>query len=79
MTLLINGLPFNIEKYERTKNILKDKFWQSYEIIDAHVKKIQQLLAICGTNAKNVYEFYETVAYKVQALDTKGTWKKLTK
>ena len=75
--LLIDSLPFSSEGYERAKNILKDKYGKTSEIINAHVRKILQLPIIHGTNPKKIYEFYESLAYSVQVLDTMGRLKEI--
>ena len=52
--VLVDGLPFNSEGFERAKNILKEKFGKPSKIINAHVQKILQLPTIHGTNPKRV-------------------------
>ena len=47
----VDGLPFNIEGYERAKNILKTKYGKPSEIINAYVQAILSLPTICGTQS----------------------------
>ena len=75
--VLVDGLPFNSEGFERAKNILKEKFGKPSKIINAHVQKILQLPTIHGTNPKRVYDFYEKLAHSVQVLDTMGRLKEI--
>ena len=41
--LLIDGLPLTVEGYERAKNILRTKYGQITEVVNAHVQKIMSL------------------------------------
>ena len=38
--LLIEGLPWNVEGYERVKNILSSKFGKPSELANAHIQNI---------------------------------------
>ena len=70
--LLIDGLPFTSEGYERAKNILRTKYGQMSEVVNAHVQKIINLPVIHGTNPSKVFEFYETLVSSVQTLESLG-------
>ena len=70
--LLVDGLPFTSEGYERAKGILKSKFGKTSEIINAHVQQIMSLPIINGTNPCKVHEFYEKLLTHIQALETLG-------
>ena len=39
----INGLPFTTEGYQRAKNILKSKYGQMSDIVNAYVQNIMEL------------------------------------
>lgn len=73
----VDGLPFNIEGYERAKNILKTKYGKPSEIINAYVQAILSLPTICGTQPLKIYEFYEKLVTSVQSLETLGKLKEV--
>ena len=68
----IDGLPFTAEGYERAKSILKSKYGKPCEIVHAYVQNIMSLPTISGNQPKKVHEFYETLVYNVQSLETLG-------
>ena len=70
--LLVDGLPFTNEGYERAKAILKTKYGQASEVANVHVMKIIELTVIHCTNPSKVYDFYENLVSSVQALETMG-------
>ena len=70
--LLIEGLPWNTEGYERAKNILSSKFGKPSELANAHIQNILSLPVIAGTNPVRINEFYEKLMTSVQSLDTMG-------
>ena len=67
----IDGLPFTVEGYERAKSILKSKYGKPCEIVHAYVQNMS-LPTISGNQPKKVHEFYETLVYNVQLLETLG-------
>ena len=77
MRLLIDGLPFTSEGYEREKAILQTKYGKPSEIVTAHVKGIMELPTITGTNPQKVHEFFERLTTHVQALETLGKVKSI--
>ena len=52
--LLVDGLPFNAEGYERAKVILRSKFGKTSEIVNAHIKIIMDLPTITGSPARKI-------------------------
>ena len=70
--VMIDGLPFNSEGYERAKNILQTKYGQSSEIVAEHVKCIMDLPVVSGSNSGKVRDFYQKLVTHVQALETMG-------
>ena len=70
--LLVDGLPFTSEGYERAKNILMSKYGQVSEVVNAYVQKILNLQTVHGTNPHKISEFYETLLNSVQTLDSMG-------
>ena len=68
----IDGLPFTTEGYERAKNIPKNEYGKTSEIINAHVQNIMRLPTVTGTNPAKVHKFYEALFYNVQSLETLG-------
>ena len=70
--LAIDGLPLTSEGYERSKNILKSTYGKTSEIINAYVESIQKLPVIFGSNPAKIYNFYRTLQFNVQSLETLG-------
>ena len=68
----IDGLPFATEGYERAKNILKTKYGDDSEIVNAYVQNIMYLPVIQGTNAGKIHDFYTKLLFNVQSLETLG-------
>ena len=71
MRLTIDGLPFTTEGYERAKNILKTKYGDDSEIVNAYVQNIMYLPVVQGTNAGKIHDFYAKL-FNVQSLETLG-------
>ena len=70
--VLINGLPFNAEGYERAKAIVESAYGKLMEVAKAHAQQIVGLLSITYYNVPKIYEFYEKLLIKVQSLETIG-------
>ena len=68
----IDGLPFTTEGYQRAKNILKSKYGQMSEIVNAYVQNIMALPMITGSHPRKIHEFYEKLLFNVQSLETLG-------
>ncbi len=68
----IDGLPFSTEGYTRAKNILKNKYGNTTEIVNAYVQNIMALPVISGTQPWKINDFYEKLLFNVQALETLG-------
>ena len=68
----IDRLPFTTEGYERAKNILKTKYGDDSEIVNAYVQNIMYLPVIRGTNAGKIHDFYTKLLFNVQSLETLG-------
>ena len=66
------GLPFTSESYERAKNILQTNYGQTSEIINAYVENIQGFPVISGTHPAKIHDFFETLLYNFQSLETLG-------
>jgi hypothetical protein len=75
--VMIEGLPFSSEGYERAKTILKTKYGQISEVINAHIQCILGLPKLHGTEPAKVHKFYETLASHVQTLETLGKLKEI--
>ena len=52
----IDGLPFTTEGYQRAKNILKSKYGQMSEIVNAYVQNIMALPVITGSHPRKIHE-----------------------
>ena len=59
--VLIEGLPFTSEGYERAKTILKTKYGQVSEVVSAHIQCILELPKVQGTDPSKLHKFYETL------------------
>ena len=68
----IDALPFTSEGYERAKNILQTNYGQTSEIINAYVENIQALPVISRSHPAKIHNFFETLLYNVQSLETLG-------
>ena len=68
----IDGLPFSIEGYERAKTILKSEYGRQSEIVNAYIQNIMNLPVITGSQPSKVHEFYKTLLFNVQSLETLG-------
>ena len=75
--VMIEGLPFSSEGYEGAKAILKTKYGQISEVINAHIQCILGLPKLHGTEPAKVHKFYETLASHVQTLETLGKLKEI--
>ena len=61
----IDGVPFTTEGYQRAKNILKSKYGQMSEIVNAYVQNIMALPVITGSHPRKIHEFYEKLLFNV--------------
>ena len=68
----IDGLPLTREGYERAKNIIKEEYGKTSEIINAHVNNILELPTVTSANPGKVNYFYKTLLFNVQLLETLG-------
>ena len=68
----IDGVPFTTEGYQRAKNILKSKYGQMSEIVNAYVQNIMAFPVITGSHPRKIHEFYEKLLFNVQSLETLG-------
>ena len=66
--VLIDGLPFNNEGYERVKNILVTKFGKQNEVVNAHIQSAVNLPTIQNYQPEKILEFYEKLTSHIQAL-----------
>ncbi|XP_028408199.1 uncharacterized protein LOC114530777 [Dendronephthya gigantea] len=73
----IDGLPFSTEGYEHAKNILKTKYGEISEIVNAYVENIMNLPTIQGTNTGKIHDFYSKLSFNVQSLETLGKLKEV--
>ena len=68
----VEALPFTSEGYTRAKTILEEKYGKRCEIIKAYTKQILELPVIPNVNIKKIHEFYDTLMYAEQSLETMG-------
>ena len=73
--VLVDGLPFTTEGYERAKNIHKTKYGKDSEVANAHIQSLISLPTITSSNPYKINEFYEKPVTHLQALDTMGKLK----
>jgi len=66
----IDGLPLTSEGYERAKNILKSEYGKTSE--NAYVQNILGLPVVTTDHPREVNQFYKTLLYNVQSLETLG-------
>ena len=70
--VLIDGLPFTTEGYERAKVILKSKFGKPSEVAKAHIENVISLPVINNSNPGRIHSFYEKLVTSVQSLESMG-------
>ena len=68
----VDGLPFSSEGYERAKTILNSEYGRPSEIVNAYIQNIMNLPVITGSQPAKVHEFYKTLLFNVQSLETLG-------
>ena len=64
----IDGLPLTTEGYERAKN----EYGKTSEVINAYVQNILDLPVVKGTDPVEINNFYKTLLFYVQSLETLG-------
>ena len=70
--VLIDGLPFTTEGYERTKVFLKSKFGKLSEVGKAHIETVISLPVMNNSNPVRIHSFYEKLVTSVQSLESMG-------
>ena len=65
-------LPFTSEGYNRAIAILKEKYVNKSDIVDAYVKGILSFPRIPSANARTIAEFSDKLTYCVQSLQSLG-------
>ena len=73
--LLIKGLLYNSEGYERAKSILKSTYGKPSELANAHIHNILNFPVLLASNPVKIHDFYEKVITSVPSLDTMGKLK----
>ena len=68
----IQRLPFTTEGCERARNILKTRYGKSSEIVNSYIQNIMSLPNVPGCQPSRIHNFYETLMYNVQSLETMG-------
>jgi hypothetical protein len=71
----VDGLPFPSEGYIRAKTILNSEYGKTSEIVNAYIQNIMNLPVITGYQPSEVHEFYKTLLFNVQSLETLGKLK----
>lgn len=56
--IIVDGLFFIIEGYERVKSILKINYGKVSEIVNVYVNNVMFLFVIYGVNFNKIMEFY---------------------
>ena len=70
--VLLDGLSFTTEGYERAKVILKSKFGKLSEIAKARIENVIPLPVINNSNPGRIHSFYEKLLTRVQSLESMG-------
>ena len=68
----VDGLPFSSEGYERAKTILNSEYGRTSEIVNTYIQNIMNLPVITWSQPATVHEFYKTLLFNVQSLETLG-------
>ena len=69
---LIDGLPLTSEGYLKAVHILKKRYGQPSEVVSAYVKAILELPTIKERDVAKIHQFYETLLFNVESLQTLG-------
>ena len=67
---LIDGLPFTREGYLKAVDILKKRYGQPSEVVSAYVRAILELPTIKERDVAKIHQFYETLLFNVESLQT---------
>ena len=70
--VLIDGLPFTTEGYERAKNIPEGEYAKTSEIVNGHVQNIMDLPIINGAQLAKVHEFYKALRDGQRSVEEDG-------
>ena len=74
---LIDGLPFTSEGYLKAIDILKKRYGQPSEVVYAYVRAILELPTIKERDVAKIHQFYETLLFNVESLQTLESLDKL--
>ena len=66
------GYRSQVRGYERAKTILKSEYRKNSEIVNAYIQNIMSLPTITGSQPSKVHEFYKTLLFNAQSLETLG-------
>ena len=75
--VLIDGLPFNTEGYQRAESILVTKFGKPSVVSNKHIQCVMSLPSIIHTSVEKIHDFHEKLITRSQALDTTGKLKEI--
>ena len=67
---LIDGLPFTVDGYDKAKDLLNRRYGKTSDVIGAYVRNILELQTIRERNVKKIHEFYDTLLFNVESLQT---------
>ena len=67
---LIHGLPFTVDGYDKAKDLLNRRYGKTSDVIGAYVRKILELQTIRERDVKKIHEFYDTLLFNVESLQT---------
>ena len=74
---LIDGLPFIEEGYHRAIDLLRRRYGNTSEVVSSYVRNILQLSTIKDRDVRKIHEFYETLLFNVESLQTLKSLDKL--
>ena len=63
----MNGLPFNVEGYERAKKYLREKYGHKDEVTGAYVINLLEMPTITERNVAKVHQFYEKLLFTIES------------
>ena len=67
---LIDGLPFTESGYDKAVSLLKKRYGQPSEVVNAYVKSILELPHIQNRDIGKMHDFYEKLLFNVESLQT---------
>ena len=70
--ITFDKLPLNTGRYQKVSEMLKQRYGDTSEVVNAHIQEILFLPTISGVSKQKIHNFYDSLVGHVQALETFG-------